>query len=135
MKKAILPLAFLIILLPMLTAQKIKITGSDTILPLSQLEAQEYMKRNIDASLIIAGGGSAIGIALLLEQKTDIAQSARELTKTERNSFKKNNKSIIETIIAWDALALVVHPTNPVEELTHEQLRDIFSGETKNWKD
>lgn len=134
MKKTLLPTFIFFSIITYLTAQKVRIAGSDTMLPLSQMEAYEFMQRNIDASLIITGGGSAIGIASLLDNRAEIAQSARELTKSERNSFKKMGKTIIETTIAWDALAIIVHPSNPVTGLTHEQLREIFSGQIDNWK-
>lgn len=134
MKKTLLPTFLFLSIITYLTAQKVRIAGSDTMLPLSQMEAYEFMQRNIDASLIITGGGSAIGIASLLENRAEVAQSARELTKSERNSFKKKGKTIIETTIAWDALAIIVHPSNPVARLTHEQLREIFSGQITNWK-
>ena len=89
MKKTLLSIFLILTIITYLTAQKVRIAGSDTMLPLSQMEAYEFMQRNIDASLIITGGGSAIGIASLLDNRAEIAQSARELTKSERNSFKK----------------------------------------------
>ena len=78
MKKLIL-LLLVLVAVNQLNAQKLKIKGSDTVLPLTQKEAEEYMKKNAGASLMVTGGGSGVGIAALLNGTTDIAQSSRRL--------------------------------------------------------
>jgi len=93
------------------------------------------MKRNIDASIIITGGGSVPGITALHNGTIDIAESAREITTEEKNLFEKARISITETIIAYDALAVIVNPSNPVNQLTMQQLESIFTGAFSNWKE
>lgn len=116
-------------------SSKISITikGSDTVLPLSQKEAEEYMKEHPEASITIVGGGSGVGITALLEGTTDIAMSSRPLKMDEKLAFK--SKGLKEIVIAMDALAVIVHPSNNVTQLTREQLEGIFTGKISNWKD
>lgn len=118
-----------------LVAQKIKIKGSDTMLPLTQQLAEEFMKRNIDASVSTSGGGSLHGISALVAGTTDIAQSARELSAEEKKHLKEAGINFTETIIAYDALAVIIHPSNKVSKLTIKQLEDIFDGIITNWKE
>ena len=114
-------------------AQKIK--GSDTVLPLSQKAAENFMKANSDQTVTVTGGGSGVGISALLEGTTDLAQSSRKIKFDERQKLQRSGKSVKEVIIAYDALAVVVHPSNKVKNLTREQLEGIFTGKIKNWKE
>jgi phosphate transport system substrate-binding protein len=135
MKTILFSFFLLLISVNQLFAQNIKIKGSDTVLPLTQLLAEEFMKRNMDASVVISGGGSVTGISALLAGTTDIAQSARELTPEEKLHFTQLNKLVTETIIAYDALAIIVNPANKVSQLTLEQLVAVFTGKITNWKE
>jgi phosphate transport system substrate-binding protein len=117
-------------------AQKttIKIKGSDTVNPLSQKEAEKYMKTNPNTSITVVGGGSGVGIAALMEGTTDIAQSSRSIKMTEKLKMQEAGNAFKEIKIAYDALAVVVNPGNKVSQLTREQLEGIFTGKIKNWK-
>lgn len=117
-------------------AQKVvaKIKGSDTCLPLSQKFAEVYSQKNKGSSLSVLGGGSGVGIAALLSNTTDIAQSSRKIKLDEKMTLQKAGKKIKEVIVAYDALAVVVHPANPISKLTREQLEGIFTGKITNWK-
>lgn len=110
------------------------IKGSDTCLPVVQNEAEQYMKKNTGASVSVIGGGSGVGIAALQNGTTDIAMSSRKLKMNEKVNLQKDGKSFKEIIFAYDALSVVVHPSNKVKQLTREQLEDIFTGKIKNWK-
>lgn len=114
-------------------AQKIK--GSDTVLPLSQKEAESFMKANKSASVTVTGGGSGVGISALLEGTTDIAQASRKIKFTERQKLEESGRTLKEVTIAYDALAIVVNPANKVTNLTREQLEGIFTGKITNWKE
>jgi phosphate transport system substrate-binding protein len=117
-----------------LFAQKLKIKGSDTVLPLTQTEAEEYMKKNKNASIMVTGGGSGVGLAALENGTTDIAQASRSLKMDEKLKLKEKGKTYKEVIIAYDALAVIVHPSNKVTQLTREQLEGIYTGKLTNWK-
>jgi phosphate transport system substrate-binding protein len=134
MKKLIL-LLLVLIAVNQVNAQKLKIKGSDTVLPLTQKEAEDYMKKNAGASIMVTGGGSGVGIAALLNGTTDIAQSSRSLKLDEKIKLQDAGKAFKETIIAFDALAVIVNPANNVSQLTREQLEGIFTGKITNWKE
>lgn len=127
-------LLLLVCILPQwIQAQRVK--GSDTVLPLSQKEAEVYMKKHPEASVTITGGGSGVGITALLEGTTDIAQLSRKIKFDEVVKLKSQNKEVVEVIIAYDALAVINHPSNTVNKLTREQIEGIFRGKIKNWKE
>lgn len=114
-------------------AQKIK--GSDTVLPLSQKEAESYMNSNGSKAVTVTGGGSGVGISALLAGTTDIAQLSRRIKFDERQKLQQEGKTVKEVIIAYDALSVIVHPDNKTVKLTREQLEGIFTGKITNWKE
>jgi phosphate transport system substrate-binding protein len=133
MKKIILTAALALATVSLVNAQKIK--GSDTVLPLSQQEAESYLKSHPAATVTVTGGGSGVGISALLEGTTDIAQSSRKIKFDERRKLQSQGKTLKEVTIAYDALAIIVHPENKVTNLTREQLEGIFTGKITNWKE
>ncbi len=116
-----------------LHAQRIK--GSDTVLPLTQELAEFYMLLDPRATITVTGGGSGVGISALLDGTTDIAMSSRAIKFGEKMKMKQAHHELREFIVAYDALAVIVHPDNPVSRLTREQLEDIFRGKVTNWKE
>ncbi|MBX7205671.1 MAG: PstS family phosphate ABC transporter substrate-binding protein [Bacteroidia bacterium] len=132
-KTIILMAAFLIAAAGHIQAQKIK--GSDTVLPLAQKEAEAFMKKNKGSRITVTGGGSGVGISALIENTTDIAMASRKMKLSEKMKVGESGKTSVETVIAYDALAVIVNPTNAVSQLTREQLEGIFTGKIKNWKE
>lgn len=131
MKKTIFSLLMVLLITPSFYAQKLK--GSDTVLPLAQKEAEVFGKKT-GKSLSIVGGGSGVGISALLEGTTDIAMSSRKIKFDEKIKFQDAGKALTEKIIAYDALAVIVNPSNTVTKLTRAQLEGIFTGKITNWK-
>ena len=131
MKKLIVSALMFSMIATSFQAQKLK--GSDTVLPLAQKEAEVFGKKT-GKSVTVIGGGSGVGIAALLEGTTEIAMSSRKMKFDEKVKFKNAKKDIVEKIIAYDALAVIVHPSNKVSKLTREQLEGIFTGAITNWK-
>ncbi len=119
----------------MVAQKRIVVKGSDTVLPLSQKEAENYMKANAGAGITVVGGGSGVGIAALIDGTTDIAMSSRKIKMDERLKISDAGKAFKEVIIAQDALAVIVNPGNPVSQLTREQIEGIFTGKIDNWKE
>jgi len=132
MKKTLVLLGFSL-LTNVAVTQKLK--GSDTVLPLAQKEAESYMKSHKDAKISVTGGGSGVGIAALVEGTTEIAMSSRKMKIAEKIKLQDAGKAIKESMIAYDALSIIVHPSNKVTQLTREQLEGIFTGKIKNWKE
>ncbi|NJO03840.1 MAG: phosphate ABC transporter substrate-binding protein [Bacteroidia bacterium] len=113
----------------------IKLKGSDTVLPIAQKEAEVYLAQHPDASITVTGGGSGVGIAALIDGTTHIAMASREIKIAEELRLQNTDQEVRETIVAYDALAVVVHPDNPMEQITRKQLEYIYSGKVKNWKE
>ena len=137
MKKSLVTLGLVIALMTpaLLNAQKVvcKVKGSDTCLPLSQKFAENYGKKYAGSGISVVGGGSGVGIAALISGTTDIAQASRKMKIDEKLKLQDAGKAVKEVIIAYDALAVIVNPSNPVSQLTREQLEGIFTGKITNW--
>lgn len=114
----------------------IVIKGSDTMVYMVSVLAQEYMRTDTNANIIVSGGGSGTGIKALINGFVDVADASRPIKESEiesiRQKFEEEPKCLI---IARDMLAVVVNPENPVENLTMLQLGKIFAGEITNWKE
>lgn len=117
---------------PSLPAQRIK--GSDTVLPLTQEAGEAFLKIHPRASLTVTGGGSGVGLSALVEGVTDIAMASRKIKFGEQMKLKRAGQEVKEVIVAYDALAVIVNPGNPVSRLTRAQLEAIFRGKITNWK-
>lgn len=113
-------------------AQKLK--GSDTLLPLAQKAAENYSEKNPSAHVTVTGGGSGVGLSSLREGTTDIAMASRRIKFDERVRMQQAGRPVEELTVAFDVLAVIVHPSNPVSRLTREQLERIFRGKITNWK-
>ena len=116
-------------------ANSIQIKGSDTMVNLGQAWAEEFMKVNPKVSVAVTGGGSGTGIAALLSKTCDIAELSRELKPEEITMAREKGFDPKQITVALDGLAVVVHPDNPVSQLTMDQLGAIFSGALTSWKE
>ena len=135
MKKNIILLIGLLLTTLCSHVQAQRIKGSDTVLPIAQQTAERFMALDPNARVTVTGGGSGVGISALLDKTTDIAMASRSIKFGETMKAKKLGEDLTEAIIAYDALAVVVHPSNPVSRLTREQLEGIFRGKITNWKE
>lgn len=115
------------------SAQKLK--GSDTLLPLVQKTSESYFHSHPSTEITVTGGGSGVGISALREGTTDIAMASRRMKFDERMKLQAAGHPPVEVTVAFDALAVVVNPANPVSKLTREQLEAIFRGKITNWKE
>ncbi len=113
--------------------------GSDTMVNLAQAWAESYAKVDPKVSVEVSGGGSGIGVAALINGTCDIANSSRHLEKEEEEkaTAKYGGKHPIEYLVAYDALAIYVHPSNPMSEISVEQLSDLFrdGGKISKWSE
>lgn len=112
------------------------ISGSDTMYELNEKLANEYMKENPEVSIYVKGGGTKLGINDLIKNKTDICASSRNLKPDEAKLLAEYYGSLaVVYLIAKDGLSIFVNPSNFVNDLTLEQVKKIFTGKIKNWKD
>jgi len=112
-----------------------KIIGSNTVEPLSVVWAEEFMKMHPNVRIAVSGPGSGVGIAALIDGTTEVTQASREMKSTEIDQARTRGVNPYEIQVATDALAVVVHPSNPVSELTTAQLSAIFTNHITNWNE
>lgn len=112
-----------------------KIIGSNTVTLLSSVWAEDFMKANPKVSIAVSGPGSGAGIAALIDGTTDICQSSRTIKQSEIDQAKAKGANPYEIQVASDGLSVVVHPSNPVSELTIAQLSAIYTNQITNWKE
>jgi phosphate transport system substrate-binding protein len=111
-------------------------TGSDTMVNLAQAWAEEYAAVEPTVSVEVSGGGSGTGIAALVDGTVDIANCSRRVEPQEIEQAKKNTgKEPREFTVGYDALAVYVHKRNPLEEITLDQLAEIYGegGKITKW--
>jgi phosphate transport system substrate-binding protein len=111
------------------------IVGSTTLLPVAQKAVEAFHKRKPGFKINLQGGGSQIGINALVDGICDIAMSSRDLKEEEKEKLRKKSVEVKGHIVAWDGIVPIVHPTNPVKNLTISQLKDIYTGKVTDWKD
>lgn len=116
-------------------AGNIVITGSTTVLPVAQAAAEEFMKSNPDVTISVSGGGSGNGIKSIIDRSCDIATSSRFVKDKEITLANEKQVLMVPHRIALDCVVPVVHKENAVSTLTLSQLKDIYMGTIRNWKE
>ncbi len=114
--------------------ETITIKGSDTEVNLVLQLAEAYMELDPTVSVSVTGGGSGVGIAGLLNGRLDVANSSREINKQELSLAFERNIAVEPFVFAADALAIICHPSVPLDSLNLVDLGKIFSGEIQNWQ-
>jgi phosphate transport system substrate-binding protein len=118
--------------------QTIQNKGSDTMVNLAQAWAEEYKKVAPDVDVEVSGGGSGVGIAALEKGTIDIANASRNMKPEEIETARKNTGKVPkEFIVGYDALAIYVHKDNPLNEITLDQIAQIYAegGTLTKWAD
>ncbi len=119
---------FLLVLLSCTQRGKgIIIAGSTSVQPFIEKIAEHFMEKHPEITINVQGGGSTAGIQATFNSTCDIGCSSRNLRVDERG--------LKIVLIAVDGIAVIVHRDNPVEDLSLEEIRAIFSGKARNWKD
>lgn len=113
------------------TASMVRLTfaGSTTVQPLAEKLGNDYRSRNPGVELEIGAGGSRVGIEAIQSGTADIGMASRELKTDEKTPGMEEHQ------IAIDVLAIIVHPSNPVQDLSLEQLKSIYEGKIVNWNE
>lgn len=109
--------------------------GSDTIVNLALAWAERYQTQHANVRISVTGGGSGTGIASLINGTVGIANASRKIKSEELDEAKSKGIDPVEHVIARDAIAVIVHPSNPVSRLTLQQISDIYSGKYTNWRE
>lgn len=111
------------------------VTGSNTVTPLTSVWAEAFMETNPKVRIAVSGPGSGVGIASLIDGTTDVCQASRKIKSAETEQAEANGVEPYEIQVATDALSVIVHPSNPVSELTIAQLSAIYTSQITNWKE
>lgn len=112
-----------------------RVRGSDSEVNLVQSLAENYMDQHDLVSIGVTGGGSGSGIAALINHKTDLANSSREISEMELYYAHQRGVDPYEIIFAQDALAIIVNANNPIDSIELDVLGKIYSGHMKSWAD
>jgi phosphate transport system substrate-binding protein len=105
----------------------ITVAGSTSVEPFAELLAEEYMAHHPQSHIYVQGGGSTAGIEATITRAANIGMSSRNLIGDEEELYA--------VTIAKDAIAVIVHPSSPIEDLPLEKIRGVFSGKIENWKE
>lgn len=113
----------------------VHLRGTETLVPMAQYMAETYMRDHPGATVVVMGGGTFRGYKSLLDGTADIAMVSSGMQENVSNLFTKDSPKLVKTIVGYTAIVPVVHPGNPLQNVSMEQLRDVFSGRIKNWKE
>lgn len=116
-------------------AGQLQLKGSTTVLPIVQKVADPFMKDYPDVKVSISGGGSGNGIKALIDGTTDIAMASRAMKDKEITMAEEKGVDPVEHVIALDCIIPVVHPSNSVDDLSKDQLKQIYMGKVTNWNE
>ncbi len=112
-------------------SMKLQIAGSTTVLPIAEECARIFMENNPGSQVYVSGGGSSHGVKSVAEGVIDIGDASRDLKDSEKEQYT----DLVTHAVAKDGVAIIVHPSNSINDLTITQLQGIYTGEITNWKD
>ena len=116
-------------------AGDLPVKGSTTVQPIMQKAVEAFMAKNKGVSISISASGSGDGAKALIDGSSPLAMMSREMKEKEIKQAEAKGVHPKQIIIAYDCLTPIVHPSNPVKNLTLDQLKDIYTGKTTDWKD
>ena len=112
----------------------IVIRGSDSMAAMVDSYAKDFMQNNANTHIIVSGG-SDNGWQCFMRGESTICMASSKISPQERKTAAEKGKDVEEAIVGWGGIVIIVHPSNSINELTIEQVRRIFAGEYKNWKE
>jgi phosphate transport system substrate-binding protein len=117
-------------------AGTVTVKGSDTMVILGQRWAEEFMKKHPGVTLQVTGGGSGTGISALINGTTDVCQSSRAMSASEKDKLRERYSTTgVEIPVARDGLEIFVNASSPLAEISMATLKLIFTGKVTNWKE
>lgn len=120
---------------PLVAKEKIVIDGSTTVGPIAKAFAEYYMGQNPDVNITVSESGSGNGAKSLINDACQVADMSRFMKGKEFKAAVEKEIFPVAHVVALDGIAIVLHPSNPVGELTVQQVKDIYLGKIKNWKE
>ena len=117
------------------SADRIAVDGSTTVGPIAKAFAEHYMAKHPEVNVTVSESGSGNGAKSLINAACDVATMSRPMKNSEKKAAQDAGVLPIERVVAMDGIAIAVHPSNPVADLTLDQLRRIFTGEIRRWSE
>ncbi len=117
------------------TSAYIQNKGSDTLVNLALAWAERYQNLHPEIEISVSGGGSGTGFTSLINGTVDVANASRQIKAEEVQQAKANGFEPVEFTVANDAIAVIVNPDNPVNQLSLEQVSNIYQGKINNWQE
>ncbi len=112
----------------------IKVRGSDSMAALIDSYAKDFMKNHPNVNIIVSGGQD-VPFGALLNKEAQIIMASSEIHQQEIEGAARKGADIQGKVVGWGGIVIVLNPQNPINELTVEQVRKVFSGQVTNWKD
>jgi len=113
----------------------IRIKGSDSMADMVDLMAREYMRTHPGCNIIVSGGASPkASLESLYKKETEIVMLGNDTDASDKEAAANKGVKLSSAIIGWGGIAIIANPSNPVNELTVQQVRNLFTGEISNWK-
>jgi len=135
MKKAVLSTILMaVVALTVVAEETIVLDGSTTVGPIAKAFAEYFMAMHSDVNVTVSESGSGNGAKSLINGTCDVANMSRPMKSSEFSAAAEKGIQPVAHVVALDGLPILVHPGNPVSELTLEQVRDIYLGNISNWK-
>ena len=114
--------------------REVRVVGSDTMLELDRRLAEAYMRGHPGDTVRVEGGGSGLGIEAMIDGRAEIAAASRPLAPEEVAALHDRLGTLgVRFLVARDALSVYVNASNPVRDLTLDELRSLFSGAAVDW--
>jgi phosphate transport system substrate-binding protein len=103
------------------------------MLPLAEEWRSEFNDEHPEIDIAVSGGGSGTGVKALIDGSADMANSSREIKQKEIDQAQEAGATAVEHVVAYDGIAVIVHPSNPIAEISVSELSEIFSGRVTDW--
>jgi phosphate transport system substrate-binding protein len=117
------------------SAETLQLEGSTTVGPIADAFAEYFMSVTPGLTITVKKTGSGDGAAALLDGRCDIANMSRFMKEEEFKKAVEKGIFPVAHVIAMDGVCIIVHPSNPIKQLTTAQVRDIYMGKITNWKE
>jgi len=113
----------------------IRVKGAKTMATLIDKLAHSYAQVHPECSVVVSGGGMHEGFEALYDKTADAAMASRQMNEQEKLLARQKGAKLVEQLVGRDAIVIVAHPANPVNELTVEQVKKVFTGEYTDWNE
>ena len=114
----------------------IQVKGADSMANRISVLSRLFMHANTEIDVIVEKGGTVdSGMSALIEKNGDVVMASRRITSKEDKAASKKGIELVERLVGYGGIVIITHPSNPVNDLTLDQVREIFVGHIRNWKE